>query len=144
MVGCMALSSTCVPLCHSSQMALSAHSRFLLHDTNWMAKGPDDLPSCIGWLFCDHSFSFPFPTTIVSPSFSTHPFFSRLLLHGCLKMMLGMNLMATTSISSSFFLFQCSQSIMWASVSVPTDSVPTTQSPKRGGDYRAMASCVMC
>ena len=33
-----------------------------------------------------------------------------------------------------------SQSIMWASVSVPTDSVPTTQSPKRGGDYRAMAS----
>ena len=30
---------------------------------------------------------------------------------------------------------------MWASVKVPTDSVPTTQSPKRGGeDYRVMAS----
>ena len=29
---------------------------------------------------------------------------------------------------------------MWASAGVPTDSVPTTQSQKRGGDYRAMAS----
>ena len=32
--------------------------------------------------------------------------------------------------SSTVILF-FSQSIMWASVSVPTDSVPTTQSPKR-------------
>ena len=33
-----------------------------------------------------------------------------------------------------------SQSNMRTSVSELTDSVPTTQSPKRGGDYRAMAS----
>ena len=55
-VGCMALPSTCVPLCHLSQMALTTHGHFLLHNTNWIARGPGDLPSCIGWLFCDHSF----------------------------------------------------------------------------------------
>ena len=56
-VGCMALSSTCVPLCHSSQMALITHAHFLLHDITQMGRGPGDLSSCIGWLFCDYSFS---------------------------------------------------------------------------------------
>ena len=55
-VGCMALLSTCVPLSHSSQMAHTTHARSLLHNTDWMARGLGDLPSCIGWLFCDHSF----------------------------------------------------------------------------------------
>ena len=30
--------------------------------------------------------------------------------------------------------------LLWAFVSVPTDSAPSTQSPKRGGDYCDMAS----
>ena len=74
----------------------------------------------IGWqkdlMTCHHAlvgcfvttpFPFPFPTTIVSSSFPNHPFFSRLLLHGCLKMMLGMNLMALVIVLSSFFPYQC-------------------------------------
>ena len=56
-VGCMALPSTYVPLCHSSQMALTTHAHFLLHNTKWMARWLGDLLSCIGWLFSDHSFA---------------------------------------------------------------------------------------
>ena len=41
---------------------------------------------------------------------------------------------------SSRCFSSCSQSILCASVKVPTDNVPAPQSPKRGWDYRAMAS----
>ena len=75
-VGCMALPSTCVPLCHSSQMALTTHAHFLLHSTVWMVWRPGDLPSCIGRLFCDHSFPFPFPSQPrLSSLLSHHHFF---------------------------------------------------------------------
>ena len=116
LVGCMALPSTFVSLCHSSQMALTTHAHFLLHNTNWMARGPGDLPSCIGWLFCDHSFSFPFPATIVSSSFSIHPFFSRPLLHGCLDMIFWDQLMVSVifhplSSYSSGWWFECFNSV---------------------------------
>ena len=79
-------------------------------------------------------------------------FFSHPLLPACFEMKFGTNSMVLPSVSSSFFPFQwfmvlalqyCevsmgpffffyhSQSIMWASVRVPTDNMPTTQSPKR-------------
>ena len=47
---------------------------------------------------------------------------------------------STNNAFSVVFLFD-SQFIMWASVRVPSDSVPTTQSPKKElWDYRAIAS----
>ena len=40
------------------------------------------------------------------------------------------------------FLLPFHNQILWASARVPAGSVPSTQSQKkRGGDYRAMASC---
>ena len=101
-------------LCHPHLCLFAIHHKwhsphmptFCCTTPKWMARGPGDLPSCIGWLFCDHSFSFPFPTTIVSSSFSNHPFFSRPLLHACLEILFWMHLMVPVSASFSFFSFQ--------------------------------------
>ena len=105
MVGCMTLPSTCVPHCHSSQMALSTHVHILLHSTTWMARGPGDLPSCIGWLFCDHSFSLSNHNCLL---FFLKPSF---LLISTSSWMLGydpfgMCSIIPTSVTSSFFSFQ--------------------------------------
>ena len=106
-VGCMALPSTCVPLCHSSQMALTTHMPTLCCTTpNGWRK---DLVNCHHALvgcFVTTPFLFPFPTTIVSSSFSNHPFFSRPLLLACLEIIFGdVTLMASKNGSSSFFPF---------------------------------------
>ena len=59
---------------------------------------------------------FPFPNTIVSSSFSDHPFFSRLLHLWCLEMVFGMNFTCSVSVASSCFsfcgwLFECLDSV---------------------------------
>ena len=67
----------------------------------------EDLVTCHHALVgCFVTTPFLFPTTIVSSSFSLHPFFSRPLLHACLEMIFGMNLMTPTSKSSSLLPFQ--------------------------------------
>ena len=108
MVGCMALPSTCVPLCNSSQMALTTHGHSLLHNTKWMARGPGDLASCIGWLFCDHSFFFSLSNHncllfFLKPSFL--PTFTSSCMLG--DDPFGMELMFSASALSSFTPFQC-------------------------------------
>ena len=52
-------------LCHPHVCLFAIHHKwhsphmpiFCCTTPKWMARGPGDLPSCIGWLFCDHSFS---------------------------------------------------------------------------------------
>ena len=80
-VGCMALLSASMLLCHSTQMAHTVHAHFLFHNTTWMARGPGDLPSCIGWLFCDHSFSLSNHNSLffLKPSFLLASSSSRML-----------------------------------------------------------------
>ena len=72
---------------------------------NWMARGPGDLPSCIGWLFCDHSFSLSNHNCLLF-FLKSSLFFSNPLHHGCFEMFFGVNLIEPTNYSSSFILFQ--------------------------------------
>ena len=51
------------------------HSHILLQKSIWRPRRPGDLPSCIGWVFGDHSSSNAIPTTpfplflLLQPSF---------------------------------------------------------------------------
>ena len=88
------------------------NTQFLFHNTTLIAWRPGDLPSCVGWLLCDHSLPFFNHNSLLffpTPSF----------------------LLTSTSFYRCLEMIFWSQSIMWASVKVPTDSMPTTQSPKR-------------
>ena len=98
-------------LCHPHMCLFAIHHKWHLpHMPTFCCTTPngwqDDLVTCYHALVgCFLTTPLPFPTTIVSSSFSIHPFFSPIHHHGCL-ITFEMNLMTVTSVSSSFFTFQ--------------------------------------